>query len=144
MDRYEAARALGVADADVVEVAETENGTEVEVRDGGRRLIRDDGVYALGDHPATRSLRRWPDTETAPAPAAGADGPADADPTAEAASDTPAASEADAESVPDGTAEDVLAWVGDDSDRAVAALEAEEKRDKPRGTLIAKLEKVVG
>lgn len=46
--------------------------------------------------------------------------------------------------VPDGTRDDVLAWVGDDSDRAVAALEAEELRDQPRTTLVAALEKVIG
>lgn len=46
--------------------------------------------------------------------------------------------------VPDGPAKDVLAWVGDDSDRAVAALEAEELRDQPRSTLVAALEKVIG
>lgn len=142
MDRYEAARALGVADADVLDVVDTERGTEVEVRDGGRRLIRDDGVYALGDHPATRSLRRWADTESAPDRSADADESApDADsspePTGESAGE-------DVGGVPTGSAEGVLAWVGDDADRAVAALEAEEKRDKPRATLVAKLEKVVG
>jgi len=42
--------------------------------------------------------------------------------------------------VPDGTAEDVLAWVGDDTERALAAIEAEEAREKPRKTLLAKLE----
>jgi hypothetical protein len=46
--------------------------------------------------------------------------------------------------VPDGTRDDVLAWVGEDSDRAVAALEAEELRDQPRTTLVAALEKVIG
>lgn len=46
--------------------------------------------------------------------------------------------------VPAGPAKDVLAWVGDDSDRAVAALEAEEQRDSPRTTLVAALEKVIG
>ena len=137
MDRYEAARALGVADADVLEVTDAEHGTEVEVRDGGRRLIREDGVYALGDHPATANLRRWPDTEPAPEPTAEGDGPAPG-------SDEPVPAEDDADSVPDGTAEEVLAWVGDDSDRARAALAAEDKRDKPRATLVAKLEKVVG
>ena len=49
MDRYEAARALGVADADLLAVAETADGVQVEMTGGGRRLIRDDGVYALDD-----------------------------------------------------------------------------------------------
>lgn len=38
--------------------------------------------------------------------------------------------------VPDGTVEEVLAWVGDDPARAAAALEAEQDRDTPRVTLI--------
>lgn len=42
--------------------------------------------------------------------------------------------------VPDGTADDVLAWVGSDTERALAAIEAEENREKPRKTLLAKLE----
>lgn len=59
MDRFEAARALGLADADVAEVVEGEHGTEVAVRDGGRRLIREDGVFALDDHEGSAHLRRW-------------------------------------------------------------------------------------
>lgn len=58
--------------------------------------------------------------------------------------DDPVSDPADSEAVPDGPAKDVLAWVGDDSDRAVAALEVEEARDQPRTTLVAALEKVVG
>lgn len=46
--------------------------------------------------------------------------------------------------VPDGNRDAVLAWVGDDPDRAVAALEAEELREQPRTTLVAALEKVIG
>lgn len=44
--------------------------------------------------------------------------------------------------VPDGTAVDVLGWVGDDPARAALALLAEQKREKPRTTLVANLEKV--
>lgn len=41
--------------------------------------------------------------------------------------------------VPDGTVETVLAWVGDDGDRARRALVAEGGREKPRTGLTAKL-----
>jgi hypothetical protein len=41
--------------------------------------------------------------------------------------------------VPDGTAEAVLAWVGEDVDRARRALAAEGDRDKPRAGVTAKL-----
>lgn len=46
--------------------------------------------------------------------------------------------------VPDGTAKDVLDWVGSDQGRAARALEAERGRDKPRSTLIADLERLSG
>jgi hypothetical protein len=44
------------------------------------------------------------------------------------------------ESVPDGTADEIMAWVGTDTERALAAIEAEEAREKPRKTLLSKLE----
>lgn len=43
------------------------------------------------------------------------------------------------ETVPDGTVEAVLAWVGYDSSRAKAAIAAEYDRGKPRKTLLAEL-----
>lgn len=48
----------------------------------------------------------------------------------------------DGDGVPDGTAKDVLGWVGDDPAKAALALLAEGKRDKPRSTLVADLEKL--
>jgi hypothetical protein len=59
MDKFEAARSLGVADADVVFVEDVEAGTLVGLRDGGTRLVRDDGHFAVDDHPATAHLRRF-------------------------------------------------------------------------------------
>jgi len=44
--------------------------------------------------------------------------------------------------VPDGTADEILAWVGDDIERALAAIEAENAREKPRKTLLAKLDSI--
>lgn len=49
---------------------------------------------------------------------------------------------ADGELDIDGTAADVLAWVGDDPERAAEALEAEQAKDKPRTTLVKQLEKL--
>lgn len=51
----------------------------------------------------------------------------------------PQTAPAEAEQPPTGSAGDVLAWVGDDPDRARAALDAERQRAKPRTSLIAKL-----
>lgn len=50
----------------------------------------------------------------------------------------------DGDGVPDGNAKEVLDWVGEDRDRAAAALVAEATRDKPRSTLVAALEKLAG
>jgi len=47
------------------------------------------------------------------------------------------------ETVPDGTIKEVLDWVGDDKDRAKAAVDAESNTDDPRPSLIKKLEKVL-
>lgn len=42
----------------------------------------------------------------------------------------------------DATAAEILAWVGDDPERAAEALEAEQAKDKPRSTLVKSLEKL--
>jgi hypothetical protein len=49
---------------------------------------------------------------------------------------------ADAPFPADGTSADILAWVGDDLERAAVALEAEQAKDKPRSTLVKQLEKL--
>ncbi|GCD37943.1 hypothetical protein OEIGOIKO_05753 [Streptomyces chrestomyceticus JCM 4735] len=48
----------------------------------------------------------------------------------------------DAELDIDGTADAVLAWVGDDPERAGDAIELETAKDKPRQTLLKKLGKI--
>ncbi len=42
----------------------------------------------------------------------------------------------------DASVADVLAWVGDDRERAVAALDLEEAKDNPRSTLVKQLAKI--
>lgn len=46
----------------------------------------------------------------------------------------------EAEPVPEGTTTEIMAWVGDDRDRAVRALAAENANDRPRKTLVSQLE----
>lgn len=49
------------------------------------------------------------------------------------------------DAVPDGTAKDVLDWVGDDKERAAMALDLEQaKGDNARSTLVASLTKLAG
>jgi hypothetical protein len=150
MDRFEAARTLGLADTEVLDAVETGDGTAVRVKDGSQRLITDDGVFALTDHPATSQFRRW---EGSDAPVKALDEAREeqvAEETPDINVDLPPASkeqlaaenEAAAGDVPDGNADAVLDWVGDDRDRARQALEVEQERDNPRSTLIGKLRKV--
>jgi hypothetical protein len=56
----------------------------------------------------------------------------------------PAGQGQDGGEVPTGAAEEVLAWVGDDADRARRALAAEQGATKPRSTLVDKLGKLAG
>ncbi|MFI6299551.1 hypothetical protein ACIBEJ_48710 [Nonomuraea sp. NPDC050790] len=42
-----------------------------------------------------------------------------------------------------GTIAEILAWVGDDTDRAAQAREAEAGREKSRSTLLAKLDEII-
>lgn len=172
MNRFEAARHLGLADTEVLATEETEDGTVVRLSAGGDRLItREDGVFALTDHPSTAGLRRWqgPGTcDKTPAETATpasqtqapvAEGPASemspvkGHPAADATysegaalpdnrQDLDVAPGGTGEEVPDGNADAVLDWAGDDRDRAKRALEAEEGRDHPRSTLISKLRKL--
>lgn len=44
----------------------------------------------------------------------------------------------------DGTIGDLMAWVGDDPDRAARALEAEQAKDKPRSTFVKQLTAITG
>jgi hypothetical protein len=161
MDRFEAARTLGLADTEVLDVKDTEDGTAARCRDGSERLITDDGVFALTDHPATTGFRRW-DGSDAPAKALDeareervAEEKPDINVDLPPASKKQLAAETEAtrvakdddspevsSEVPDGNADAVLDWVGDDRDRARQALAVEVERDNPRSTLISKLRKL--
>lgn len=47
------------------------------------------------------------------------------------------------EEVPDGNISEINEWVGDDKDRAQLALDAENKEDNPRKTLVKHLEDII-
>jgi hypothetical protein len=124
MERGDVARLLSVADADVESFEENEHGLFVTVRDGGRRVVTKDGLFACDGHPANAQLRRWvePAGEAPPVETVDPDTHAD---------------------VPDGTAAEVLAWVDGDAERALLAYAFESAREKPRSTLLAKLDELV-
>lgn len=52
--------------------------------------------------------------------------------------EAPGAGESDGPPV-DGTIDQLMAWVGDDPDKAAAALAAEQAKDKPRSTVVKRL-----
>lgn len=145
MDRYEAARYLGLADTELLDARETEDGTAVHVKDGSERLITDDGVFALSDHPATAHLRRWEGSDAPVKALAVAREERTVEEKPDIDVELPVPSEAELASsseVPEGNADAVLDWVGDDRDRAAQALTVEKERENPRSTLISKLRKL--
>jgi hypothetical protein len=64
--------------------------------------------------------------------------------TAQTAPEPPEPAGPDGELDIDATAADILAWVGEDPDRASEALAPEQAKDKPRSTLVKQLEKLAG
>lgn len=121
MSKDEAARILGIAEWEVV-----------EVRDGAA-LVHDSASHE-------ETWRRL--TSAQPAGKLDATIRRTREDLAQLAEEFDAVGDLDGDGVPDGTAAEVLAWVGDDPDKAGAALVAESARDKPRSTLIAALEKL--
>jgi hypothetical protein len=79
-----------------------------------------------------------PEDLAPPRPKRPAETPTEAGPPVEATEPTPPPA-GSADGVPDGTAGDVLAWVGDNPQRARQALDAEQQRDKPRKGVVARL-----
>lgn len=70
--------------------------------------------------------------------------PADDPPADPPLDDEPDDDEPDDELDISGTANDVLEWVGDDPQRAAEARAAEAAKDKPRSTLLQKLDTIAG
>lgn len=95
----------------------------------GHRSVRLAAGQEVSGELAAMLLKRAPKKVTPVAEEGADDGPAGVDPPPDSLEGA-------------STAAEVLAWVGDDSERAEQALEAEEARDKPRSTLIRDLTKV--
>lgn len=88
-----------------------------------------------GPEPLPQHVEDLPESQVIGAPAASLPAPDDETPV-----DEPGPGD---DQVPDGNADVVIRWVGDDQARAQQALDVENSRPTPRGTVIAKLEKVV-
>lgn len=157
--RAAVAQRMGMKPSEIVNVAEDGDSVLVVTHDGVHSRIDESGVTVVS---APAPLPRDPSTGEIPSTVAeqpavvldeadrctacGGTGlrgdelaRADEPSTADAEPD-----EADGDEVPDGTAKEVLAWVGSDPDRARRALQAEQQREDPRSGLTGALEKVVG
>ena len=129
----EAAAWLGMAEREVIGVHAAPGGNIVVTHDGTSTLIFDDGELVFG----AEAIRAGLGSEQE-----------DAEGEAEAEDDgkggTGAGGGDTGDKVPEGSIEVVLAWVGEDKERAAAALEAERAQAKPRSGLLAKLEPLAG
>lgn len=118
-------RRRGVRLASEVEEEQSTSAPVVEVVQAPLQVRLGDGEHANGAEPLAETTQS-----------------ATADPTADTSSPAvePSQPEPTVDSaVPEGTAAAVMAWVGDDRERARQALDAEQGRDKPRTSLVAKL-----
>ncbi len=113
----EAAKRMGMPAHEVLAVAEVGDYHVITTHDGQHTLVTEDGQT----EPYNGDPARLEDPRLA----------------ADAGEGEPSAPRP-----PEGTADEVLAWVGEDAERAAAALEAEQARAKPRSTLVAQLEKL--
>lgn len=147
----DAARAMGMASHEVLAVAEVGDYHVVTTHDGQHTAVTEEGEVLLltkeqaaglgiGEQAETDESVEDPDVaeiaELArqeqenqgqpPAPVVPVPDPGDEQPDA----------------VPDVSKDELLAWVGEDTERAARALAVEQERDKPRSTVVAELEKV--
>lgn len=120
----DAAQVMGMPAHEVLAVAEVGDVHVVTTHDGQHTVVTADGAARLAEPHELEALTAPAETQ-ADAPDGGVDPAAGTDPDA----------------VPDGKAEDVLAWVGEDKDRAARALTAEKAKDKPRAGVVSALEK---
>lgn len=121
MDVTEVATRLSVADADVHKIEQHPDGLVVTLADGQRRLLTEVGwVPFTGEIPCVV-------TEEDDEPVV----------------DPEVCDRSARDEVPTGNAGEVLKWVGNDYDRVIVALQAEEQRELPRKGLMAALQKLV-
>jgi hypothetical protein len=120
-----AAHALGMRNSEVVNLVSRGDVHLATLHDGTRAVLDDAGRFTFDPRAVDEFVTAVHDVDEneGQAPPAGDPGTGD--------------------EVPDGTAEVVLAWVGDDVDRARQALAAEGERAKPRAGVTAKLTELI-
>jgi hypothetical protein len=134
MDTHEAARILGVAAYEVLELRHDAEGWWAHHEDMASHI-------RIWRHIPSWQLTTEDASTVSVQADAGEAGP-DVAPDSPQEVATGPAVDIDGDGVPEGTSAQILKWVGSDSDRAERALAAEAGRDKPRGVLTAALEKL--
>jgi hypothetical protein len=145
----EAAAVMGMPPREVTAVAEVGDYHVVSTHDGQKTIVTDAGKAVLLKPDATEAevaaelgiteaeLRAQLDRDQA------VDLAGDGEPEQIPPGGGENGGDGTPEPVPDVDAKELVAWVGDDPDRAVRALEAEQAREKgPRSTVVTALEKV--
>jgi hypothetical protein len=122
--RAEAARQLGMKEREITAVEKTADGLVITTHDGVRTLVGTDGGFQVVSTPVV-----IPEDERCEACGG----------TGRKSESTDSPSD---DGVPDGSADDVVKWVGEDRERAGRALAAEQARPTPRSTLVEKLERL--
>lgn len=133
--KEQAARVLGMKTREIVDVQDHGHYAVVTTHDGARSLVYEDGTVEPHTPQAEAALQSLQHV-AAQADEQDADGEPDDGDEDEGAG-------ADDGEVPSGTVEVVLAWVGQDADRAQRARDAELATERPRTGLVDKLQKVV-
>lgn len=109
----------------------------IQTWEPGEEAIGDLARHLLDNSPegSVEVLEADAEPEKAEEPDAGAEDNADDGAQAEDDGDGPPV---------DGTIDQLMAWVGDDPDRAAVALTAEQAKDKPRSTVVKRLAALAG
>ncbi len=149
----EAAKKMGMAPHEILAVAEVGDVHVVTTHDGQHTVVTDDGEVQLLTAAQADAAFGYADgadegDEGGGEPPTEGEGDDGGEPPTEGEGDDggepPAGGEdgTPVDELPDGDAKQILAWVGEDADRAAQALEHEAAKEKPRSTLIAALQKV--
>lgn len=124
IDRGAVARRFGMKSTELVDVIKSDHGTIATFADGSE-LIDVDESTPDADGKTGLMFNIAPDNYKGDFPVF-------------ALEHVAAAADSD-DSVPTGSVDEVLAWVGEDADRALAVAEAERERSKPRSSLLEAL-----
>jgi hypothetical protein len=159
LSKQQAAERMGMKPEEIVSVEETGEGVLVTTHDGVTSTLTDDGLVVTdtgkGEVVATQAedgepseLLREPGTVQDPVVTAASTIPKDTNvvsvPTVPGNDGPPVVEDPDGGEVPTGSIDEVLTWVGDDTDKADRALRAEQAKDKPRSTLVERLTALKG